>query len=1506
MFALDLFNTKYEKELKEGAVDSLEARRIDDLNMKMLDLLDRAKEPAYKKNPAALAGLKKQFQKIKAERDSYFKINPATGMDPTGSLGTTKGKLDEQHDSPVAGAITRRILMQRHDLLKQYGPELVGAAIDNVADYVGDVDEIGSSDVSGWVAQVERMLKENPPEAFAEEKNPYGDYPQSPRAFGAGNFQRIVRANMGNLPSVTLEFPKPKDNINLDKKGLELISDYYDSLENDSLKNHFIYRVLPSADEILTVLKRLGWNNAVQPELPGIPTQGELPLQEKKKFDSKSDVTAGDTKVARELQKLRAQYPAAKSDVEAVAKAEIDSTERSQQQLSAIKGANTEQDRLLQQLIALDKKQGTEIGSLDNENDRLEQQLAHVEKTNAKLAQTIDQIGGQGKASNTSASQSRTIDLLPNAPADAPRRSKIKTQPQPQPQPVAAPTEPKQKFKSKSDAMSQIAQSLSQPTKVQGINSRPAPSIRGNAPAANDDAQQIAVGQNESAEKGQRLHPGDPVVVTAPNEFEGKTGEIYDFSPSGSFVIVDLYNHGKHSMHLSDVAYNDYADQEEENDWYDEGVAEGKKKKKKKSSRSMGGYFFPGYAYYGSGESGEGGGDGGGESINHDAMNEFDASGYDRYSIYLDNYDLEEKFSDLNDAIEAIEEYKRDDPKSRYEDYNVRDLNGKVVWRNEAWQDIQKPGKIQFIPPKTGTSEGVDGQPGDRKFPDPRKPYIKNGKTIGLILPNGKIYPLSKSDTVGDDGLIYHFQDPRAHGQNKNSEQVKEHYFIYEVKYGHPPGAGYFGDQWIQQGQAMQNQQAQAQKPQEDPWTGPAHGSSSEELAMFKAGKKPVSIQRVEDPAWKELVSSGKYPTEIIYQNGKPSSVVIGQPGNEDSVYKVHKLVQTATKYGEAGDFSPYQNPKYHKLVGQLLGYSDSQINSFMSHYFRNKTTEDKSSKSTDPSGQIAIHNQGLEIPIASKYVGDGQFKITVKNKPAIVTVAGFEIDPVEPGKLDSFYLTDVATGKTHHVTNGWNDPVAVAIFNNLRTNQQSALKEIYKQDMAFYDEHEWNGSRPDRLQGLALSGYTAIPANSFVKSHQDMKKVTGRDLSEDVPDKKTWMAEIKAKYPTVKFMQAKMPGAPILAYVDNKVVAEFNFGQPNIQGVAETALNARDPQGDYEAKRKALHDLSLNKAVDQAAVQQRRLDLDREAQSKGVTEVAPPGAKAERMVKHIKKSLSKDGRLSDKDKAIAYATTWKAHNDGKVEEVQTDYQKRRQRERDVDAGRPVKTLPKNPQTDYAKKRAKDRKDMEMGEGLGDHERREFKRQELQHELGHERNNIAIAINGKTWKVVPGKGYADSAEERAYLQGMQRWAEKKSASSGKKWTVYLTGANPTVNELSTEKLSQYKTAAALDAGAADKQGDYDRGDKRFAGIVKATKKQFANDVKKHKPTNEESSTASEAVERAILNRIMVAHTDLLMQFGPDKVMQAAEEVAYNVGDVDEIGTSDVSAYVHQVKQILGA
>jgi hypothetical protein len=44
-----------------------------------------------------------------------------------------------------------------------------------------------------------------------------------------------------------------------------------------------------------------------------------------------------------------------------------------------------------------------------------------------------------------------------------------------------------------------------------------------------------------------------------------------------------------------------------------------------------------------------------------------------------------------------------------------------------------------------------------------------------------------------------------------------------------------------------------------------------------------------------------------------------------------------------------------------------------------------------------------------------------------------------------------------------------------------------------------------------------------------------------------------------------------------------------------ESSLNANDPHGDYKAKSKALQDLSMTKDVDQSAVQQRKLDLDKE-----------------------------------------------------------------------------------------------------------------------------------------------------------------------------------------------------------------------------------------------------------------------------------------------------------------------
>jgi len=63
------------------------------------------------------------------------------------------------------------------------------------------------------------------------------------------------------------------------------------------------------------------------------------------------------------------------------------------------------------------------------------------------------------------------------------------------------------------------------------------------------------------------------------------------------------------------------------------------------------------------------------------------------------------------------------------------------------------------------------------------------------------------------------------------------------------------------------------------------------------------------------------------------------------------------------------------------------------------------------------------------------------------------------------------------------------------------------------------------------------------------------------------------------------------------------------------------------------------------------------------------------------------------------------------------------------------------------------------------------------------------------------------------------------------------------------------------------------------------------------------NTDNEAVQSAILNRIMRQHLDVLRQYGPDTCMRAAEEVASYVGDVEEIGSSDVSAWTKQTIEL---
>jgi hypothetical protein len=96
------------------------------------------------------------------------------------------------------------------------------------------------------------------------------------------------------------------------------------------------------------------------------------------------------------------------------------------------------------------------------------------------------------------------------------------------------------------------------------------------------------------------------------------------------------------------------------------------------------------------------------------------------------------------------------------------------------------------------------------------------------------------------------------------------------------------------------------------------------------------------------------------------------------------------------------------------------------------------------------------------------------------------------------------------------------------------------------------------------------------------------------------------------------------------------------------------------------------------------------------------------------------------------------------------------------------------------------------------------------------------------------KGETPASPEVAKVAaGMSKKAAKDFAATKHKGLPKKKGVSEDqkIAELSSELLGRYKKGASADATAADKKGDYKHGDKRFSGIVKATKKQFANDLK---------------------------------------------------------------------------
>ena len=114
------------------------------------------------------------------------------------------------------------------------------------------------------------------------------------------------------------------------------------------------------------------------------------------------------------------------------------------------------------------------------------------------------------------------------------------------------------------------------------------------------------------------------------------------------------------------------------------------------------------------------------------------------------------------------------------------------------------------------------------------------------------------------------------------------------------------------------------------------------------------------------------------------------------------------------------------------------------------------------------------------------------------------------------------------------------------------------------------------------------------------------------------------------------------------------------------------------------------------------------------------------------------------------------------------------------------------------------------------------------------------------------KQYADmaAARKKKLPQGADFAAQRRKerlASNGRM-------DEESIDELSSDLLGRYKTGASKQASELDKAGNIKKADSRFSGIVKATKKQFNNDLKKEDVTESSGQILSKGTTVTVTHK----------------------------------------------------
>ena len=190
-------------------------------------------------------------------------------------------------------------------------------------------------------------------------------------------------------------------------------------------------------------------------------------------------------------------------------------------------------------------------------------------------------------------------------------------------------------------------------------------------------------------------------------------------------------------------------------------------------------------------------------------------------------------------------------------------------------------------------------------------------------------------------------------------------------------------------------------------------------------------------------------------------------------------------------------------------------------------------------------------------------------------------------------------------------------IFKKLEPTQEQQVKA---EAQSIYESVEAKGSILEGVKGVE---------EKLNEKYMGFKKVAAAAKAGGAENPEAVAASIgRKKYGKKAFQKAAASGTKMR---EEDIAEGEREDNPRIPGTNKTAKSRYNP---------------TNKP---APV--KKLDKPTDKFDKIKNEVAPPGKKAEKMVKSIKAGYANDGKLTDKEKGIAYATAWKAHNAGKVEE---------------------------------------------------------------------------------------------------------------------------------------------------------------------------------------------------------------------------------------------------------------